>query len=214
MNMNILFVSDIKLWKCVVPIFIKIKKNEVRRRFSKDYTETRRVMRSEFASHSHLFPAYHRYKGPKSDMSMIVQLLRKQVYFWNLQSMKLKTEQLLQLLSRNILLLQLLRRKMIVLQWVMLILRNCFTWILLQFMVFFLHQSASTVYVLPRVSWPSLPPVDIWILTVVVCPKMKCAVHHPRPDVNPVLYLHTLKWNVSENNTNLVHGHFDSRELL
>ena len=65
---------------------------------------------------SHLFPAYHRYKGPKSDMSMIVQLLRKQVYFWNLQSMKLKTEQLLQLLSRNILLLQLLRRKMIVLQ--------------------------------------------------------------------------------------------------
>ena len=29
---------------------------------------------------SHLFPAYHRYKGPKSDMSMIVQLLRKQVY--------------------------------------------------------------------------------------------------------------------------------------
>ena len=65
------------------------KKNEVRRRFSKDYTETRRVMSSEFARHSHLFPAYHRYKGPKSDLSMIIQLLRKQVYL--LESSKHET---------------------------------------------------------------------------------------------------------------------------
>ena len=153
-------------------------------------------------------------KDPSRTWAWLYSCWESKFIFWNLQSMKLKTEQLLQLLSRNILLLQLLRRKMIVLQWVMLILRNCFTWILLQFMIFFLHHSASTVYVLPRVSWPSLPPVDIWILTVVVCPKKKCAVHHPRPDVNPVLYLHTLKWNVSEKTTNLVHGLFDSTELL
>ena len=154
-------------------------------------------------------------KDPSRTWAWLYSCWESKFIFWNLQSMKLKTEQLLQLLSRNILLLQLLRRNMIiVLQWVMLILRNCFTWILLQFMIFFLHHSASTVYVLPRVSWPSLPPVDIWILTVVVCPKNKCAVHHPRPDVNPVLYLHTLKWNVSEKTTNLVHGHFDSTELL
>ena len=111
-----------KLWKCIVTIFIMLEDSA---RTTLKHVEWWVQSMQVTVTFSHLITDT---KDPSRTWAWLYSCWESKFIFWNLQSMKLKTEQLLQLLSRNILLLQLLRRNMIiVLQWVMLILRNCFT---------------------------------------------------------------------------------------